>query len=109
MTDNELLAKNVFGELTLEDVYRRFEGDLVAMYLENNVGIPELLVTSWIVEGRQFIAYGDYETNFIFNLNAKVKVLDSHIELKDEEGTEWYLTFLVSANLENLSPKGPRS
>lgn len=71
MTDNELLAKNVFGELTFEDV--------------------------------------DYETNFIFNLNAKVKVLDSHIELKDEEGTEWYLTFLVSVNLENLSPKGPRS
>lgn len=107
MTDKELLAKNVFGELTLEDVYRRFGKNLVAIQVENSLG-ADLVNTSWSIDDGQFLGHGEYEVDFVFNLKSKVKVFDSHIELKDEEGTEWYLTFLVPAKLSRIIPGGKK-
>jgi len=107
MTDKELLAKNVFGEITLEDVYRRFGKDIVAIHVENSLG-ADLVNTSWSIEDGQFLGHGVYEADFFFNLKTKVKVLDSHIELEDEDGTEWYLTFLVPVKLSRLVPGGKK-
>lgn len=107
MNDKEMLAKNVFGELTLEEVFHRFNKDLVAIHVENSLG-ADFVNTSWSIDDGQLLGHGEYELDFVFNLETKVKVLDSHIELKDEEGTEWYLTLLLPVKFDRILPGGKK-
>lgn len=88
MTDQELIAKAVFGEITLGEVFRRFEYRISAAniaVLRNSHPVGHDYDSWWFEAGRIIFVGGD-ETDkrrISFPLEVKVKVQDSCLEFRD--------------------------
>lgn len=105
MTNQELVAKTVFGEITLGDVIRKFKPDIQSIHIETD-GV-EVVVNSWKVSEKNLKLYNDYDLEGCFDLETKVKVYDDHLEF-EHDGLEFYMSFLVTAKLSSLIPGGKK-
>ena len=98
-----LVAKAVFGEITLGDVLKKFHKKISAIVVEYEDS--EFIYDSWCVDEGELQLMEDYET-LSFPLDTKIKLRSSELELEDETGI-YVLTFMQhkKVKFESLLPK----
>lgn len=93
MTDQELIAKTVFGEITLGEVLNKFESKISWMEVEHEGS--EAKYESWVL-GEGFLQlFGEYEMELSLPLDSKTKVRKDSIEV-EYEGETFTFTFMES-------------
>lgn len=88
MTDQELTAKAVFGEITLGDVVSRFNHRISVVniaVLRNAHPVGYDYQSWWVEKGRLVLAGGDdvHRRRISFPLDAKVKIQNECLEIKE--------------------------
>ena len=98
-----LVAKAVFGEITLGDVLKKFHKKISAIVVEYEDS--EFIYDSWCVDEGELQLMEDYET-LSFPLDTKIKLRSSELELEDETGI-YVLTFMQhkKVKFDSLLPK----
>lgn len=103
MNEKELIVKHVFGELTLGEVFGKFENDLRSIHIQSDDASADVVVNSWVVNGKKLELYGEYDLVGSFKLNTKVKVCGDHLEFK--HGVDiFYMTFIAAIRFDSLLP-----
>jgi len=99
---SELIAKTVLGEITLGEVFRKFEDRISHVVVEHDD--REVECTSWIVEDGHLQFVGDWEVECEFSLDEKVKVRDNFLEI---EGYTFWFVESKDITFESLLPEKP--
>lgn len=96
-----LVAKTVFGELTLGDVFLEFKKDIMAFHIySEDVGIDQMASgDQWHDTGSSLDILGED-----FRFKTKVKIRDNSLEFSQDD-YEYTLTFLGKLPLDSLLPK----
>lgn len=103
MNEKELIVKHVFGELTLGEVFRKFEKDIHSIQVESESGM-DAVIDSWGVDEDDTLQlYGEYGLDGSFDLGIKVKVCGDHLEF-EHEGDIFYMTFIAAIRFDSLLP-----
>lgn len=103
MNDKELIVKHVLGELTLGEVFRKFENDLHSIQVESESGL-DAVITSWEVDEDDTLQLYDVaDLVGFFDLGTKVKVCGDHLEF-EHEGDIFYMTFIAAIRFDSLLP-----
>lgn len=97
MTNRELVAKTVFGEITLGEVFKIYENNVSHISVEEG-GVERGKYESFQVEEDQLQLYGEWEMEHAFWLGSKVKVQEDFLEIEDE-GLTYHLTFVESKTI----------
>ena len=106
---NALVAKAVFNELTLGEVFKYFEGKIESLHVYCEDTGVDFFSQDWAitkpVHGRglsqHLELYGPYETDFQFDLKTKVKIHQNELEFKDENKT-FFLTLFQKIDFSSL-------
>jgi hypothetical protein len=93
MTDQELIAKTVFGEITLGEVLKKFADRISSIEVESN-GLDSQY-ESWLLKDGELRLFGEYEMELALPLDSKVKVQEDSIEVRHKDET-YSLTFVES-------------
>jgi hypothetical protein len=96
MTDQELMAKAVFGEITLGEVLNKFADKI--SFIEVDRGGLDARYESWLLEDGELQLFGEYEMELALPLDSKVKVQEHSIEFRHEDET-YSLTFVESKTI----------
>ena len=113
MTDQELIAKTVFGEITLEEVLNKFADRISSIEVDQGFLDDGILYSeankyeSWLLEDGELQLFGKYGTELALPLDSKVKVQEHDIEIRNEDGI-YSLTFIEfrSIKFDSLLPGG---
>lgn len=100
----KLVAKTVFGELTLGDVLKKFHKNISAITVEYED--KEATYDNWYFDEGELQIIDEYEKVCSFPLDAKVKVRSDELEFENENGT-FILTFMEhkKVKFDSLLPK----
>ena len=82
---SELVAKTVFGEMTLGEVFQKFEGRASSITVDRNDVSNDY--DSWILEDGTVSFVGEWEVEYEFPLNTKVKVREDFLEFEYKSET----------------------
>lgn len=102
--NEELLAKNVFGELTLRDIIRHFTGKIESFHIYSEDDATDLSSKDWGMNEENLQFYGEYEMDFEFDLNSKIKVREDELEV-EQEGKTYILTIHQKADFSPFIPR----
>lgn len=96
-----LVAKVVFGEITLGDVLNEFKKNIVALHIySEDAGLDQIASgDQWWDTGSSLEVLGES-----FNLKTKVKIRDNSLEFS-QAFCEYTLTLLGKLPLDSLLPK----
>lgn len=103
MSDKELLAKNVFGEITLRDIIRHFTGRIEAFHIYGEDNGIDISSKDWGMNEEYLQFYSEYEIDLEFHLDAKIKVREKELEV-ETEGKTYILTIYQKADFSHLMP-----
>jgi len=90
--DRELIAKAVFGEITLGEVIGKFESSISSIFVERD-GEDLGNFDSWAIEEGHLQLLSEHAVEADFLLDSRVKVHESWLEL-EKDGVVWTLSFL---------------
>lgn len=107
MTDQELIAKTVFGEITLGEVLNKFESKISWMEVEYDG--REAKYESWVLEDGDLQLFGEWEMEVRLPLDSKAKIREDSIEV-EYEGENFTFTFIESKTVrfDSLLPGGDK-
>lgn len=94
---SELVAKTVFGEMTLGEVFQKFEGRVSSITVILDRGMDSEY-TSWIFDAGTVSFVGEWEVEYEFPLNTKVKVREDFLEFEYKSET-YTITLTESKNI----------
>lgn len=84
---NDLAAKHVFGELTLEEVFNHLRDRISSVgvcFVNNGKQTTLLPYQQWWTDGDDFILFGSEESQerrLSFPRNSKIKIFKEHVSL----------------------------
>lgn len=96
MNDKELIAKTVFGEITLGEVLSRFEYRISSISIGPAERTFDAEYNSWWTERGELHCVGHdevYERKIIFSLASKVRVHEDHFEVMNCSGRLYRVFF----------------
>ena len=108
MNNQELIAKTVFGEITLGEVLNRFENRISSIGIGPVGRKFDAEYNSWWTEERELHCVGRdevYERKIVFNLDSKVRVYENHLEIS-VSGRSYRIVFFETKGikLDSLLP-----
>lgn len=104
--NKELVAKTVFGEITLGEIFKLFEKKISLIMVEEG-GVERGNYDHFEVDEDKLCIYGEWQMEHAFWMDSKVKVQEDFLEVEDG-GFTYHLTFIESKNIkfDSLLPGG---
>lgn len=109
---NDLAAKHVFGELTIEEVFSHLKDRISSVgvcFVNNGKQTTLLPYQQWWTDGDDFILFGSEESQerrLSFPRNSKIKIFKEHVSLV-KDGVIIKIVFheTTRINLSNFVPE----
>lgn len=101
--DKKLVAKTVFGEITLRDLVGKFGDDILMIHVYSEDSAVDCISKGWSFDEDDLYLHGTLDIDFTFDLDTKVLVQDERIKF-EHEGDTYLLTFLGPVKFDAILP-----